>query len=259
MSIKFQLVSDIHSEFYKTVNEIPEITPYVDYLILAGDIGKPFCQKFCQFLSQTCEKFKKVFYVAGNHEYYSTHKSYLQIEDKLRELSNKIPNLVYLQNETYNLEIENKIITVAGTTLWSYIPPEYTNRIEYSISDYYNIKSSTKKRIHVLDTNKWHQKNIEWIKELLETNQYPILMITHHSPVFNRGECPPQYKNSPINVAYATDLTNLIKKPIIHWVYGHCHWKNEIVVNNITVSSNPMGYKNEITGYQPNYTFEVEA
>ena len=67
---QFQLISDIHLEF----GAIKKISKCADYLILAGDIGYPDQKLFKDFLSNTSKIFNKVFYVAGNHEYYQNWK-----------------------------------------------------------------------------------------------------------------------------------------------------------------------------------------
>ncbi len=68
---KFQLFSDIHLEFSKTFFKLPPLT---NYLFLAGDIGKLSHLTFKPFFDYCSNNWKEIFYVLGNHEYYSSKK-----------------------------------------------------------------------------------------------------------------------------------------------------------------------------------------
>ena len=71
--MSFQLYSDIHTELSK--KSYPEITPTTKYLILAGDIGKITTVNFKQFITYCSERWEKVLYVFGNHEFYGGRSS----------------------------------------------------------------------------------------------------------------------------------------------------------------------------------------
>jgi len=52
----------------------PKIKVMADVLCLAGDIGYPYSGIYREFLKQMNSDFKKVFIIAGNHEYYNSDK-----------------------------------------------------------------------------------------------------------------------------------------------------------------------------------------
>ncbi|WP_088653547.1 metallophosphoesterase [Geofilum rhodophaeum] len=75
--MKVQYCSDLHLEFFqnaKFLNENP-IKPVGDILVLAGDIiyweQENFKHWFFDYIS---DNFKEVYYIPGNHEFYSGKK-----------------------------------------------------------------------------------------------------------------------------------------------------------------------------------------
>ena len=63
--MSFQIVSDLH------VNKlgVPNLTPRVKFLIVAGDIGDPNLPSYDEFLKDVASKFECVYVVKGNHDY----------------------------------------------------------------------------------------------------------------------------------------------------------------------------------------------
>ena len=70
--ILFQVYSDIHIELW---NKFPKIPAKSKYLILAGDICQLDDPLFYKFLDYCSSKWEKIFYIQGNHEYYSKKKN----------------------------------------------------------------------------------------------------------------------------------------------------------------------------------------
>lgn len=144
----FQLVSDIHLEFYPNRT----ITPTAPYLILAGDIGN-INMDLISFLNYCSQNWEHTFYVTGNHEYYNTNLSIEEVDEYLSNLN--IPRVHFLQNSTYQL---NDVI-IAGCTLWSSLP-----------------KKNSK-------LNQLHDDSVEWIWHEILLLKLPVIMITHFSPL----------------------------------------------------------------------------
>jgi predicted phosphodiesterase len=97
MSPKIYYASDLHPEFEdETFLKMYEGKEYLDsYLVLAGDICPYNCKgRFKAFFEYIQKKFKRVIYVAGNHEYY---KKTLD-DDKIRELIDSFDNVYFLQD-----------------------------------------------------------------------------------------------------------------------------------------------------------------
>jgi len=75
MKFKFNYLSDLHLEFStlaKTLRILKHIVPSQgsDTCVLAGDIAYPFQENYAAFLRGMSQKFKHIFLIHGNHEYY---------------------------------------------------------------------------------------------------------------------------------------------------------------------------------------------
>ncbi|RYG57305.1 hypothetical protein EON66_00700 [archaeon] len=70
---RFQLVSDLHLEFSMVEDMSTLVTPVAPYLIVAGDTVPVayYRARLDTFLASVAPKFRHVFVIAGNHEYYN--------------------------------------------------------------------------------------------------------------------------------------------------------------------------------------------
>ena len=71
--VAIQLVSDLHIEAESTtIDPLSVVTPSAPILVLAGDIGSLYKLKNLEnFLSALSKHYIAVFYIPGNHEYYT--------------------------------------------------------------------------------------------------------------------------------------------------------------------------------------------
>lgn len=230
--MKFHVISDIHLEFYK---RIPPITRFidtseiVDYLFICGDICDPFSKNYKLFLEE-CIKlpYKKVFIIAGNHEYYDhyTQKVTHQIRSLCKKLSDK---LVFLHNSSYDIED----YTIIGSTLWSNVD---NVEVTKHISDYKRIKDWTLER-----NNNENKKAIKFIERQLMRDRKFIIM-THH--------CPLIFEDTALSSAFYNNLYYLLSNTnILLWMFGHDHSYTNIKINNTRLISNQYGYPDESINY----------
>lgn len=245
----FQYISDLHLEFYdEKINKILnkfDIIAKADYLILAGDIGNPFRPSYRIFLENVATKFKKVFVITGNHEYYGNEIQ--KTDNECRFICLEIKNVIFLQDEMFSISEDLKII---GTTLWSNIPNENKREISECISDYRLINNFTTEKCNLLhrDAKILIEK---YIKDSKEDTKF--IIITHHMP--SMSLISSKYKNySNINYSFASDLEEITNnKKIIAWVYGHTHEPYQKGI----YYCNPIGYPGENPYYNINRTFEI--
>jgi predicted MPP superfamily phosphohydrolase len=178
--MKFQILSDLHLEFYKKIEDFPTIPINSEYLILAGDIGYPEKQIYKDFLKMVSERYKKVIVIAGNHEYYQKwhirqykdRKNMSEVEDIIRSEVAKYPNIIYLNNEVTWID-DVKII---GSILW-YSANEFA---ELNINDYLNIWVNHK-YLSWNDVLQMHIDCIKFIENEINIGD-PCIVVTHHLP-----------------------------------------------------------------------------
>ncbi len=252
--MKIQYCSDLHLEFpeNKKFLERNPIEAIGDILILAGDIV-PFAvmNQHNDFFDDVSAKFEMVFWIPGNHEYY-----HFDIADKPAILKENIrSNVVLLNNQTI---IYNNIELIF-TTLWSHISPAYQWQVQQSVNDFYLIKINNSK-LEPHHFNQLHQCCFDFLQQAVKQNpDKQKVIVTHHVPTLMNY--PAQYKNSPINDAFAVELYPFIENcNATHWIYGHHHVNTtEFTIGNTIMHTNQLGYvqQNEHENFNPNAIFEL--
>jgi predicted phosphohydrolase len=240
--VMIQYMSDLHLEFYdeKTVIEIlNRIEPMCNICVLAGDIGYPFLETYELFLRGISSKFTHVFLIHGNHEYYQCGKNAGKSKEEIifRTLYilrvNNLSNVHFLDNSYYDLGN----LRFVGSTLWSNISdPRYLSN-RYDVVYDFSLEQM----------NQMHYDNREYIKSIIDDSRAEnkkIIMITHYLPSHKLNH--PKYADrSKYFQCFASHSDDLIKKPIVCWIFGHTHMGMEKYINGVFCAANPIGYPGE--------------
>ena len=213
MSVRCSSASDLHLEFHDL--ELPG----GDVLLLAGDTllaaslrehrndatSRALCKRFTRFAKEELSKYKKVFFVIGNHENY---KEVIEdVPQLLQEFFAKFaPNTVLLNNSA---EIYEGVQFV-GSTLWgTYGHGSYSGwEIGRGMNDCKLIRTKAPllepggepgaqkafyphgpiwRPLTVSDINLRHQEALEFLKGSLKfarEQHLPAVVITHHAPSY---------------------------------------------------------------------------
>jgi hypothetical protein len=238
-SFTFQYLSDIHVDSKHNVIKYPDVNKVCETLLIAGDIGDPFHENFHVFMKRMSDKFSKVIFVAGNHEYdcgnLFDQNKYNEYTIQMKTIFKQLPNVFFLDNETH--QINNNII-IAGTTLWSnpMLNPNEFDKLFYKrkiTSDQYNT--------HL----KKHYNCINFIKDVCaKHSNKKIIVLSHFVPTFKLIDDKYLLKGQP-NKWFVSDLEHLIKKPIRSWICGHSHSIISKQINNVYCAINAYGHKQE--------------
>jgi Icc-related predicted phosphoesterase len=252
--MKIQYCSDLHLEFTENVEYLHSnsICPAADILILAGDII-PFRkelanERYFDFLSKA---FKEVYWLPGNHEYYNCDILHHNSSGKKRVRDN-----IYIVNDQF-VSIDG--IDFIFTTLWSKISPPKEAIITRSLSDFYQIKVGND-FLYPSFYNSLHQQSIHFLESSLQlANSNKCVVISHHVPTLLNY--PSKYLNSPINEAFAVELTDIIEKyQPDAWIYGHSHVNTpEFSIGRTKMLTNQLGYVhlNEHSTFKPKSVISI--
>jgi predicted phosphohydrolase len=231
-------LSDIHLEFIEP-NKIEEFIRKIpsgidEICILAGDIGNPYQSNYDIFMKFISKHFKKIFVIAGNHEYYNKTKTMQETNEFMKEYYKQFHNISFLNN---NYEIYEKYCFI-GTTLWSKITDP-----NYKINDVYKIP-----HFDHIEYNKLNKICVEFLEDTLRNNENCIV-ITHHMPSSSLIDIKYKTPNMlPYNQWFYCNMDKLIKtyvNKIKCWIYGHTHTPSNVVIHRIPFLCNPIGYPNE--------------
>jgi predicted phosphodiesterase len=251
--VRIQYVSDIHLEQRSKIINIPKI-PECENICLLGDIGYPNTKIYKEFINECSKKWKNVFLLYGNHEYYTTkNKNILSMQDIQLETKSLPDNVYYLDNNCLYLNTKtnnvsyfkksNHCIKIIGSLLWSDI--DYN--IARKINDYKNIYVSVNPDIlftpemckTLFNTSK------KYIIQELSNDTTPTVLLTHHGAnLLTNGH----YYGNFLSSAYASDIPELLSfNHLIACINGHTHSSIDTYIpnTNIRLLSNCYGYRGE--------------
>jgi hypothetical protein len=201
---RVQILSDLHLEVgqqYATFT-FPATAPF---LLLAGDIGRLIdYDAYRSFLESQVARYKKVFLVLGNHEFYGlNYQSALDAARRLAEEPSLASGLVLLHRARW--DDPDSDLTILGCTLWSAIPEESHGIVEAKVNDFKKINQWTARQHSAV-----HEEEVAWLRE--QVNQVRsgpakrrLLIATHHAPCIE-GTSRPEHISNPWTPAFATNL-----------------------------------------------------
>lgn len=261
----FQIVSDLHIEFWESKLRFNFIKPSAPILCLLGDIcclgsTKDF-ELFKRFINEILPHYELIIMVSGNHEYWNTpHRSNGEItyDNTMQGIDEKLKKyfkmtskkLHYLNNSTLTLKINNQPYVIVGSTLWSWIPEQQRKSVTELMNDYKYIHYLDDKKIRKVtsdDIAAIHMKNYKYIKSQIkkaEINKSKVIVFTHHKPYLS-----PSHNQNSFDVAYESDLSHLFNSTVVLWAYGHTHIADNTFKGTTQLYSNPKGYPKQKTNF----------
>jgi predicted phosphodiesterase len=238
----FQYFSDLHLECHAGkaafVDRLP-LEARAPYLIVAGDLGSPRYSNYRRFLERAAALFRCVFVVAGNHEYYhfggprdrAAPEWFARVEGAIRSAAARCPNVVFLQNESF--EVPGTNVVVYGATLWSDVAPAEELAVTLAVSDYGRIPGFSAEKSREL-----FRASVARLRSFLGANpEKRVAVVTHHLP--SRSLISARYLDSGINSAFASEVELAGRPNVAAWVAGHTHDAAEQGIFHV----NPVGYE----------------
>ena len=257
---RIQYVSDLHLEFYDKLAFPSILTPAARYLALAGDICQPSHPLFMPFLEYTSRNWERVFYVAGNHEYYA-HTSpaswravkpspLFETQELLQTACDRFSNVHFLHHDRPTFYLPSENVAVVGTTLWTQIPVETQRHAKQGMNDYKYIpirqEDGDLVPLNPETTNIFYAKERATLEAQITywgAKRAQVCVITHHMPSF--GFISPRFEGHPLNVCFASSCEDLMKPHVRAWIYGHTHNCGTAIVGNTVNVVNARGYPGE--------------
>lgn len=219
-------LSDLHLERHHDggeafISSIP--CDDVDVLVLAGDIT--CCISIADVLAQFCERFKRVVYVPGNHEYYNVTQRAVRYAIAVASVKD---NLFVLDYRTGPVTIDG--VRFLGGTMW-FRKPRLTY-LKNRINDFEFIR----------DFEEWVYKENRNTTTFLEREiACGDVVVTHHLP--SKRSVDPWYEGDPANCFFVCEMDEVIErsKPQF-WIHGHTHSSVDASLGATRVVCNPYGY-----------------
>jgi len=255
-----QIMSDIHLDF-PGARGFPPLAGGAELVLIGGDT--------CEGLVHAVEAMRMAYphaaiaAVAGNHEFYGhTLGEELQAgRERARELG------VHL------LECETAIfdrlrLRVIGATLWTDYElfgqclREAAMRTAYdTMRDHKRIKWSRRpwRPFRPQEARMLHLQSRAYIEaELAKAYDGTTIVLTHHPATLVAIE--PGFRGRMLAAAYASNLLATIDRhQPDFWISGHTHYSMDLRRGRTRLISNPCGYADENTRFDPQMVIEVDA
>jgi len=257
---RIQYASDLHLEFYDKLAFPLVLKPAARYLALAGDIGNPSTNLFRAFIDYAARNWDRVFYVAGNHEYYAQKpaaqwhhdrpKHMFETKEIIKSVVAAYSNVHYLYHDKPSVYLADENVAVVGSTLWSQVPPDFYDTAKAGMNDYKLIpikeEDGTIRPLSPQDTNTIHAEEQAMLEAQIDywgTQQTQVCVITHHMPSYSLVS--PRYESSPFNCCFASHSDHLMKPHVRAWIYGHTHNAAVASLKHTLCAVNSRGYPYE--------------
>lgn len=254
--------SDIHvdvgmGKFYSYLMS-PEFVGDPDaVLVIAGDVANRI-EHVRMVILTVCPKYKKVFYIPGNHEYWNANQR--ELGKAFEDLELELDNFTYL-NRKYTIY---EGVLFVGATLWT----DYDNGAPSVLFGSRHEMRYDLNNIGALpeDLYAWHQFDRGFIFQTLRRPEYadlPAVVVTHHAP--SEGSIHAKYQNEGLcNYSFVSNLDAQIvsledvRTDKLHWIHGHVHNRFEYCIGwQCFVHCNPRGYPNETVS--SDFAFDIDA
>jgi predicted phosphodiesterase len=242
--MKVLIYSDLHNEFDRF--SPPPVD--VDLVVLAGDIDL-----LARGVGWANETFKsEVIYCAGNHEYYKGH-----IERTLEKMKAAAASHVHvLENEVWRVGDVRFVVATAWTDFTSTGDVVAASSVcARDMNDFRLIRAGSGYRrlrpVDVIERN--HATKAFFTRELAKPFDGKTVVVTHHCPL---REGAGDDHDGHVSAAYYNNWQGLVDQADV-WIFGHTHKSIDAVFGNCRVVSNPRGYPQETTGFEPAKIVEV--
>lgn len=253
--MKVQIHSDLHLEF----GMIPRISPIAPTLILAGDIMTKNTKGIDEWWEYVSSNWSIVIYVLGNHEFYHSKKTVVEIREWVGSVTSKYKNVCVLDREILRVVCESgEEWMLMGVPMF----PKLTNTDGMNCFKKIHMKNDKGWRVKISkkEWNKMGDGDLQWFKRNYDPSKNTIL-ITHY-PVTQSGVTSEEYVSDPKNIKDRYSQELLLKKSGVGelvCVSGHTHYSHDFVRDGVRYISNAKGYPDEWrkTGYSEEGMYEI--
>jgi predicted phosphodiesterase len=281
-NIRFQIVSDLHINFRKSVPFHKYLYPVAEntdgILCICGDICEfgisDNWEQLAKFFEYISKNWKIILIVFGNHEFYSFGQKKIMTMDDCKEKAKKMTeqyrNIHFLERSTFKIMKGKQLYIFAGGTLYFPMPSlENRKKIETEMVDfdatYIRDYEDCVRRFRLDDADKLYKKTVEFVKKQMSKaskKDAKLILMFHHKPhksnlKVSKSNTDKENRENSFEQAYESDLQLVFNEPVMCVNWGHTHESEYKKINKVLSISNSLGYPKEHTGYNPELVISV--
>jgi predicted phosphohydrolase len=258
--MKVQIFSDLHTEVNKSF-KYRDIKPLCDTIILAGDLGSlnmgtNWIDGFTDMIRYFSRNWRRVYVCMGNHEYYSSCFSMMQLCRFYNPIFESFSNVKLLERRFYILD---KSTIIMGCTLWSRISKETSKKVNAlkNINHDVVISDVTTKIKHPITCemyNLLHDRERKWlidaVNDFSKNPKLKIIVVTHYPTLNDDRMFHEKYRNKhddKYDSQFAAHIPEIHKGSNTIFISGHTHYSCDFKDENTGTRfiSNQAGYDYE--------------
>lgn len=239
--MRLHVLSDLHLEFSPLT---PSIPADADLVVIAGDTLPK--GRAASWVSANIDH--ETILIGGNHDCYGT-----SVQQAQRVMSrDAAAHVRFLENQAH----VHQGVRFLGCTAWTDFKATGSqrramDRAASEMNDYRMIRMEPGyRKLRPADTQAFAETSRTW---LLEQATIPFggktVVVTHTCPLLQLMWADRDYDH--LDAAYTNDWLEFLDCKIDLWIFGHTHTAVDQCVNGIRFLSNPRGYPNEETGFNP--------
>lgn len=252
MSFLFDFISDIHQEWWDKAYDYAA-NKKNDLVVVGGDLSS-CTETSIEELKKISAVYKKVLFIDGNHEFrmgppdYRCNFNVEEVEQKLREAIDKMPNVTYLRDEVY---IEGDTAIIGRNGHWDYkIMPEgdrssAISALAKTLKASFNEASLIGKA--ALRDYKAICKEVQKLNDMPEIKN--IIVVTHTVPrveLLNMSPSFPVEHQNRMGSSLMADVPKADKgRKIKLWLYGHQHASKDVTLDGIRYLQQTRGFQKD--------------
>jgi Icc-related predicted phosphoesterase len=238
--MKLQALSDLHREMMGPLDWQDMLQTLLkgeaDVLVLAGDLVPLIDVRTAEpTFRDVCERYWRVVYVPGNHEYYGTDP--LRAAAVLEQVEDAVSNLTVLRNGPCSIRDQQ----FYGGTMWfENLPRNW--KWKNQLNDFSQIKRF----------EPWvYEQNRAFTEAARLHVTSGTVVVSHHLPLFlSVAERHRLGGMDSPNAFFVSDQAGLIseKRPKL-WIHGHTHAACDYTIGSTRVVCSPLGYVFELADW----------
>ncbi len=254
--MRIQFLSDVHLESWpaQTFDEI--LDPVAPVLALLGDVAPLTDPLLPRFLEWCSERFETILWVPGNQELWESG-GYDSSLERMKTFASTYANIIILDKE--GMYSDDGVI-ILGCPLWYRPHPD--------VMLHYGGKVWVKPEpmpCHPALLQKLHEDHSQWLSKKLRDVKVPVVILSYYAPLPAFYE--EEWVQDPENSLHAPELENLMRPPVVAWLFGHCHRSIEYMYSwndttgqetSVLLTNNPRGYPEEFTGFRRDAVLRID-
>ncbi len=254
--MRIQFLSDVHLESWRGQTFDDILDPVAPILALLGDVApltNPILPRFFEWCS---ERFETILWVPGNLEIWDSG-GYDSSLERMKTFASTFANVIVMDKEGM---YSDDGVVILGCPLW-YRPHE-------DVMLHYAGKVWIKPEplpCHGGLLLKLHTDHVRWLANKIRDTQVPIVILSYYAPLLAFVE--EEWVQDPENALHSPDLENLLRPPVVAWIFGHCHRKIHYNYSwsgttgqetSVLLTNNPRGYPEEVTGFRRDAVLRID-